>query len=919
MNYVKKLILSIMLMLSGVSLADTLDSLRIELEQHPQVQEKIYVHTDNTCYFIGDTIWYKAYVLRSDDLLPTDMSKILYVELLSADGLVVERQQVIVSGQGYTCGDFVLQDSLYSGYYEIRAYTRYQLNFNVGHKGYSSDDARRFYNRQIAHDFFRNWEGLYSRVLPVYAKPQTPGDYEGKYMYPRPKQEIQKAAKENLTVKFYPEGGAMVQGHKCRIAFEAQDQEGQNVSVKGSLDNGTTLQTDSRGRGVVEFTPSASKAKASFTNNGKTYSFDLPEAEATGITIAIENGKITVTPSSQQTYALALCCRGMVYSFEKTSGTKTMAVPCDRLPTGVCEAVVYDAAANPVASRLFFVNNHDVEEKATVKTDKLTAEPYDKVMLTIDTQPTQYPLSVAVRDASTDDLSYDDGNMLTDLLLSSELRGFIPNPAYYFEKDDKEHQEALDLLMMVQGWRKYKRLKNLRYEPERTFTIDGTVYKMLNVVMADDTNISDGTGGVSAIDGFKSKQESGTGGSDRFYSDATTSDDEEWVPTLERGNADTTDDTAVDETSDETVDYANNLGDNTKNMKKQVLVEAEVTKNGETAGTVLRTDNRGNFMFEVPPFYGDAILFMRAYNVKDSLTKRMGGKNDKDFANERAYPDYYVKRNLFFPIFSQPFSYYQTHEPMIATTVEEQEQWEIGGDKKSKLDGDHVLQNVNVKGKKRGRRRVDYNKPSFVMDAYEMYNYVTDYGLSYGVFDLRNFPLQVSTYLYGNMERGTTINIRGLLDGTSFYRNYAKGSNEYDKYVTSQKLAADGQLKRLLNVRAFSDYEPRTGMGLTGRLNAPDVTLILENIPDDGKQYTYRDRRIVLHGFYLPDEYYSPDYSQQKPSEPKDYRRTLYWNPNVKLDANGHFETTFYGNSKETRMKVSVAGVTETGKIIIEN
>ena len=89
-----------------------------------QVQEKVYLHTDNQCYFVGDTLWYKAYVVRADNLKPTDLSRILYVELLSPDGLLVERQQIVVNPKGYTCGQFVLTDSLYSGYYEMRAYTK---------------------------------------------------------------------------------------------------------------------------------------------------------------------------------------------------------------------------------------------------------------------------------------------------------------------------------------------------------------------------------------------------------------------------------------------------------------------------------------------------------------------------------------------------------------------------------------------------------------------------------------------------------------------------------------------------------------------------------------------------------------------------------------------------------------------------
>ena len=95
-------------------------------------QEKVYVHLDNTCYFVGDTIWYKGYVTRSDKGTLTDMSKILYVELLTPDGFLVERQQLEMPN-GTANGTFVLTDSLYAGYYELRAYTRWMLNLSLIH------------------------------------------------------------------------------------------------------------------------------------------------------------------------------------------------------------------------------------------------------------------------------------------------------------------------------------------------------------------------------------------------------------------------------------------------------------------------------------------------------------------------------------------------------------------------------------------------------------------------------------------------------------------------------------------------------------------------------------------------------------------------------------------------------------------
>ena len=91
-------------------------------------QEMVFVHMDNTCYFLGDTLFYKAYVQRSDTGRPTDLSEVLYVELLGQDGYLAERQVLRLKG-GQASGSFCLEDSLYAGFYELRAYTRWQLNF----------------------------------------------------------------------------------------------------------------------------------------------------------------------------------------------------------------------------------------------------------------------------------------------------------------------------------------------------------------------------------------------------------------------------------------------------------------------------------------------------------------------------------------------------------------------------------------------------------------------------------------------------------------------------------------------------------------------------------------------------------------------------------------------------------------------
>ena len=139
------------------TLGSDLDSLvnRLQLFGTVIPQEKVYVHMDNTSYFLGDTIWYAAYAYRTDKQLPSNVSRVLYVELLNQDGFLVERQLVEMRG-GRGHGNFVLNDTLYGGFYELRAYTRWQLNWGITEKAHTPYAEEWFYNKTMAKEFYRD-------------------------------------------------------------------------------------------------------------------------------------------------------------------------------------------------------------------------------------------------------------------------------------------------------------------------------------------------------------------------------------------------------------------------------------------------------------------------------------------------------------------------------------------------------------------------------------------------------------------------------------------------------------------------------------------------------------------------------------------------------------------------------------------
>lgn len=923
----KCILISLLALVALNTRADGLDELQEALQANGQIQEKVYVHTDNTCYFIGDTLWFKAYVLRADDLRPTDMSRLLYVELLSPDGLVVERQRIIASDNGHTCGQFVLQDSLYSGYYELRAYTRWMLNFNVSHRRYSRDDRHLFYNNQMAADFFREWDGLFSRVIPIYSKPEHPGDYDGKYMYERPKQDVVRQPKEKLQVSFYPEGGQLVKGQTSRVAFEATDQYGQAVNIAGELSDGTPIAASYMGRGIFDIPgPSLSEKdamKARFTWRGKNYSFALPKVQADGVSMRVEvaGDKREVSLSASPAYsgkmaAVAVLCRGRLVDFQKLTLNAHNVLKSLSLATGVNELLVFDENRSILASRLVFANNHDLGVVAQVTTGgKIDFEPYEAIPLTVTTEGENIVpcMSIAVRDAHTDDATYNDGNMLTEMLLSSDLKGFVAHPSYYFENDDEEHLSRLDLLMMVQGWRRYRPVKMLRYEPERSLTVEGSVYKMLGLETMQRDQISS----LNSRSAVFTEQQSTNDANSGLSSGGTFTETEP--------SAETSDAEAKESSVGEEVDFSSlgnsELGVNHGGLKHEVLVEAELNANGQTIGGVQLTRNGGHFVFELPPYYGSAILFMKAYERKDSLKKSMEVGLDKGRLDEDAYADFYVKRDLFYPVFAREYSWYEKHMPDYQSTYVVEQDVDLEG---SRLDGDHTLDQVDVRAHRRGRRSIDYTKPAFVIDAYDLYNEATDRGLSWGLVNMGAFPSTAAFTVYGNMGRYNKYNVRArLADGPQLDRPYTFYQN-FQAVQETVRNRAEGDifnslhLNRLQNFRFFTDYEPRNIDSLyTESVNRDDITLVYETIPNGGKRTTYRDRRYILAGFAEPADFYMPDYSHAIPPEPSDYRRTLYWNPNARPDADGQFHVKLFNNSRETRISVSVAGISHDGRVVV--
>ena len=453
-------------------------------------QEKVYLHFDNMGYFENETLWFKAYVTRTDNGHLSDLSKVLYVELLNPSGDVVKTRKYPIDSLGVSHGDIKLDTLLTSGYYEVRAYTRYMTNWGTN--------------------------AVFSRVFPVFKAPKKEGDYSDLtirtmlYSARDPNNRIsedslyQNAIDEGIytndlmktiSVKFYPEGGDLIVGKKCRVAVLAVDDNGHPHEGEGFVMNEAgdvlaSVQTDTLGRGIFEVVPDTGKLTFQMRNLKKStrrsvQTFTLPEAKREGCALAVDAINDNMLATLQCTNKMCgnqlgyvLMHNGNIFRCDTLTAAPLIEIELDRqaMPEGVNQMTFFDSMGRIVAERLFFLcPKPDKEDSIRIvaKTSKL--KPCGKVELELQTKP-HANLSFSAIDAKNM-TNGKQGNMKTWMLLSSEVKGYIHNVDYYFEKDDKEHRQNADLLMLTQGWRRYDwRLMSERYSFRKAQPIEDQFY-----------------------------------------------------------------------------------------------------------------------------------------------------------------------------------------------------------------------------------------------------------------------------------------------------------------------------------------------------------------------------------------------------------------------------------------------------------
>ena len=433
--------------------------------------EKIYMHYDKEYYVAGENIFFKAYLFS--DGKPSGISNNLYLQFTDSKGGVVSTKKFPVMG-AVAKGSIEVPDSLPQGNYYLRAITPVMLDY---------DEAF-----------------TYKKNIFIF-KPSVVASKE-------------KAPAQNVSLQFFPESGQLVDGILTVVAFKAIDQWGTPVEVNGIIrtEEGTTIasfKTYHDGIGKVPFKPqSGKKYTADVETDAGKRTYQLPEVKASGINLKIQDermqdgtkGKKFQLSRSEKDKALfesvvlvAEINNHIVYeneiAFEDYPSVIGHLVT-DSLPSGILHFTVFNKEGMPLAERLSFVDNQEYVSNATIATTKISTEKRAENSIELSfPDAIQRSCSVSITDASGNSFN-DNDNIWSRLLLTSDLKGYVYNPSWYFANHNDTTRQGIDNLLLTHGWTRFNWAKILanqfpekKYRDEPFISISGMVMNDKNELL----------------------------------------------------------------------------------------------------------------------------------------------------------------------------------------------------------------------------------------------------------------------------------------------------------------------------------------------------------------------------------------------------------------------------------------------------
>ena len=294
---------------------------------------------------------------------------------------------------------------------------------------------------------------------------------------------------KDFDVTFFPEGGSLLAVAHQNIAFKAQGADGFSKEIEGFLFNSqgdtlTSFRSEHNGMGV--FTLNHIGENTYYVTvksiDGISKRFELPPVEQKGIALAMTHYKQEIRYEIQKTETtewpqklfLLAHTRGKLVLLQPINTSRTFGKMNDSLfTTGITHFMLIDQKGNALSERLVFVPDRKAHQWQ-IRPERPAYGKREKVSLQISAKdsegnPVEGNFSVSITDRKSirqDSLA---DNILSNLLLTSDLKGYVETPGYYFLRQDARTLRALDFLMLTHGWRRHT-LKNVLAPPRLNLT-----------------------------------------------------------------------------------------------------------------------------------------------------------------------------------------------------------------------------------------------------------------------------------------------------------------------------------------------------------------------------------------------------------------------------------------------------------------
>lgn len=519
--------------LSAQTMQDTIIANFSLMERIPK--EKLYLHLDKPFYGAGEKIWFKGYLVNAITHQDNAQSNFIITELINRSDSIVERKKIRRDSLGFH-NAFTLPATLPAGDYYLRGYSNWMLNedpdfffsrnIKIGNSidntivssiEYQQEDDTHytakikftsnvqavFENTTIKYLYLENGKiknkgkkktdenGWISISLPDLKSPvarRIEVEFDDpQYIYKRTFH--LPVFTNDFDVKFFPEGGALINIPHQNVAFKAQGADGFSKEVEGFLFNSkgdtlTNFRSEHNGMGIFTMNPVNNETYyvTVRTNDSITKRFDLPAIEPKGISIAMSHYKQEIRYEIQKTEAtewpqklfLLAHTRGKLAILQPINPKRTFGKMNDSLFTeGITHFMLIDEQGNALSERLIFVPDHKPNQWQ-ITADQPTYGKREKVSLQIAAKDNEgnpvegtFSVSITARKSIQPDSLAD--NILSNLLLTSDLKGYVEDPAYYFLNQDARTLRSIDYLMMTHGWRRHK-MENVLRTPSLNFT-----------------------------------------------------------------------------------------------------------------------------------------------------------------------------------------------------------------------------------------------------------------------------------------------------------------------------------------------------------------------------------------------------------------------------------------------------------------